>query len=985
MVLSATISSTHVETGIRIDAGSLASTTTQLTVFLTTEHVIAHNDPTDENAEDGQLVLNDPKHGNLIYSMPLPLSASGNSSLIISAADLIEGVDYTVALEVVGTDAAEEGIVQLENVRYVAPPTITDEVFTVQVGDQALFIGIANENPAVDGFKIYINGKFTDAPTKFAYKTVIKTVDNDSGRYLLANASAGRIDGIGLVNDNTYEVSYRKYSTSSGSKLYSAMSATFSASPTAVAANPPQDLSIVVGKALIDGGYSAVPTDQTFVTVFQEGVPAENYPFTSYIFEITNSGTTFYALKNVDTGAGGEALVADLQDPSKNYVLFNDSAFTYYDAFNSLNGTVFGNFVDFNTVVLDGQTITCTIYSRNESGTSNGTLSNSFTTSGLPAQVTVFSTATGEANVSEVDMNNKVRVTFTPPDANGSAITGYTFKIAGGNLSVPSYFTKANADLTTDGTDRYIDFTTAYDNGVSESLENGLSYTVTITAINANGDSTESATSDAFIPSTKPSAPTGLVGTPEQLAISILNSGEIKLDWNNDNNQVLYNTVTNGSAITAYVLQVYEDGVGQVGGNITVDDTINTYTVGSLVNGRVYTISLTAVNANGQSTATVSNQMTPSAFPTFTQNSTAKLTAGLRNTYIGLIGGNVQYFQINIDTIDDDIDDGGYAITHYRIDVESSDGNADSTRSVTVEAANIANTQTFSLENTRLTITDDIYTYTVKVYPYNNVYSANNSSTSAPIHFTTTILDLVGGVTVALDGVDTQTLNFAWSIYAFDSIDQYTEGTTFDVALFASIPTLQPDGYTISYSAFTQQSTSTINIVSGTTDYTKQYADLEYGWKYMLQVTVNSQQYGADTNSNLPAVTSPDASESAEGVPNDKPTITVNEGTGVLTIVANGTHVSEVLVLSTNNDRTAVESYLTAVRSEATASLGNVGVSNGLIAFNNYMDNANTIAYVASVNINGNLGGDKNHLTIVENAKGVTLELNGTPLGLSKP
>lgn len=982
MVLSATISSTHVETGIRIDAGSLASTTTQLTVFLTTEHVIAHNDPTDENAEDGQLVLNDPKHGNLIYSMPLPLSASGNSSLIISAADLIEGVDYTVALEVVGTNSEEEGIVQLENVRYVAPPTITDEVFTVQVGDQALFIGIANENQAVDGFKIYINGKFSDAPTKFAYKTVIKTVDNDSGRYLLANASAGRIDGIGLINDNTYEVSYRKYSTSSGSKLYSAMSATLAASPEAVAANPPQDLSIVVGKALIDGGYSAGPTDQTFVTVFQEGVPAENYPFTSYIFEITNSGTTIYALKNVDTGAGGEALVADLQDPTKNYVLFDDSTFTYYDAFNSLNGTVSGNVVDFNTVVLDGQTITCTIYSRNESGTSNGTLSNSFTTSGLPDQVSVFSTATGEANVSEVDMNNKVRVTFTPPDANGSAITGYKFKIAGGNISVPSYFTKVNADLTTDGADRYIDFTTAYDNDVSESLENGLSYTVTITAINANGDSTESGTSDAFIPSTKPSAPTGLVGTPEPFAISILNSGEIKLDWNNDNNQVLYNTVTNGSAITEYVLQVYEDGVGQVGANITVDDSINTYTVDSLVNGRVYTISLTAVNANGESTATVSNQMTPSAYPTFTQNSTAKLTAGLRNTYIGLIEGNVQYFQINIDTIDDDIYDGGYAITHYRIDVESSDENPDSTKTVTVAAADIANTQTFNLTNA-ITITDDIYTYNVKVYPYNNVYSANNSSTSAPIHFTTTILDLVGGVTVALDGVDTQTLNFTWSIYDFASIDQYTEGTTFDVALFASIPTLQPDGHTITYGAFTQQSTSTINIVSGTTDYTKQYTDLEYGWKYKLQVTVNSQQYGADTNSDLPAVTSPDASESAEGVPNDKPTIAVDEGTGALTIVANGTYVSEVLVLSTNNDRTAVESYLTAARSAATASGSVTGVSDGRITFNNYMDGTTKTAYVTSVTVT-NLGVGNNHLTIVENAKGVTLELNGTPLGLTQ-
>ena len=144
MTFTATITSKQVETGIRIDASNLASTTTQLAVFLTTEYDSTHVDPTDEDPLDGQLIKSNPKHGNLIYSMPLPVNGV-NSSIIIPAGDLIEGIDYTVALEVTGTVADDEGIVQLENIRYVAPPTITSEAFTVQVGDQAIFIGVVQE------------------------------------------------------------------------------------------------------------------------------------------------------------------------------------------------------------------------------------------------------------------------------------------------------------------------------------------------------------------------------------------------------------------------------------------------------------------------------------------------------------------------------------------------------------------------------------------------------------------------------------------------------------------------------------------------------------------------------------------------------------------------------------------------------------------------------------------------------------------------
>ena len=715
MTFTATITSTPVETGIRIDASNLASTTTQLAVFLTTEYDSTHVDPTDEDPLDGQLIKSNPKHGNLIYSMPLPVNGV-NSSIIIPADDLIEGIDYTVALEVTGTVADDEGIVQLENIRYVAPPTITSEAFTVQVGDQAIFIGITNEDSAIEGFKIYINGKFSEAPNKFAYKTVTKLVSEETGRFIVANGVSGRIDGIGLVNANTYEVSYRKFIISNGTKIYSNMSATLAGTPQSVASNPAQNLGVVSGKFLLEQGYVAEgnPTDQTFVATFTEGVPAENYPFTSYIFQIdSGANAPIYAVKNVDTENGGSLLSSTDADPDVKFVLFNQSAFTYYDTFNKLAGSVYGTVIDFNSIVLDGVNTTYTMYSKNGSGTSDGALSAVFVTSGLPAQLSAPSVLTGEANVPSQNMSRKVRVTITPPDANGSTITSYKFKIAGGNIAVPTYITKVVADLTVDGSNRYIDLTQASDNGALVDLENGLAYIITVTAVNANGESIESTNSSAFIPSTKPSAPTGLVGSPMINNISVLNSGEVKLDWSIENNQVLNNTVTNGSAITSYLVEI-RTAVALVSQVYPVSST-NSYTFTGLNNGTEYYLSVYAVNANGQSLvanatyaadgAGNTNKFVPSKKPRFSTDSattTAFLTAAIRNTFVGLIGGNVQPFSVNLTGINGNIDNGGYPITSVIVNVISEAGD---NQSIAVDAADFAVTQLFANEN-KLVITD---------------------------------------------------------------------------------------------------------------------------------------------------------------------------------------------------------------------------------------------------------------------------------------
>jgi len=986
MTFATTITSIHVETGIRIDASNLASKTTQISVFLTTEHDASHEDPSDGEPLDGFLVKSEPKHGNLIYSMPLPMNGS-SSSVIIPGTDLIEGIDYTVALEVTTLDGVDEGIVQEENVRYVAPPTITNEVFGVQVGDQALFISIANENTDIDGFKIYINGKFSDAPTKFAYKTVIRDVSGEESKYILANGALGRIDSIGLLNDYTYEVSYRKYYLNGGNKIYSQMSATLAATPQAVAANPPASLAINTGKALIDQSYTVGPTDQTFVTTFEQGVPAENYPFTSYIFQI-NSGANapIYALKNVDTLAGGSDLSGVTGFPDIKYVLFDADAFTYYNSFNSSLGTVYGSQVSFNTIVLDGVSTTVTIYSRNGSGTSTGALSNTFVTSGLPAKMNAPIPLTAEEFVSSTDMNRKVKLTITPPDYNGSTITSYEIQIVeSAEFGGFEYMTFTPGQFTTSGPDLTIFLTQYKVDGVFVNLENGVAYNANVIAVNANGVSVQSDDSVDFVPSTIPSAPTGIVGSPLANTQSGLNSGEIRVQWDITDNRVVTSTVTNGNVVNRYMIVVTEVGVGLVGSVWYVTDMdTNFYIATGLTNGTRYTMKVYAENNNGQSAASADTaELIPSKRPSFSTNSIITesfLIASIRNTYLGLIGGNAQSFTIILDGLSGLLDNGGYPITSVAVLMTSAAGDG---KSINVGVNNFATNAPFSSSNT-LVITNDDYFYTMTVFPLNAVYTNTGASDGegiTGIHMTTEITNVVSGVGVS---VADRTINFAWSINDFANEDEYTEGTTFDLELLVSNPTLNGDGYTITYGAFETASTSSMAIVSATVVYTKQYTELEYGWKYKLEVTVNSQQYGKDTNVNLAGVSSPSATVSAEGVPNTKPTIAVDEANETMTVIPNGSSISEVLVLSTNEDSTGVESYLSTLTAITTAFSGNIGTSAGLPAFNNYMVGGVKTAYTPVIDID-NINADQSHLTIVENGNGVTLELNGTPLGLSRP
>ena len=105
-----------------------------------------------------------------------------------------------------------------------------------------------------------------------------------------------------------------------------------------------------------------------------------------------------------------------------------------------------------------------------------------------------------------------------PADNGGSPITGYTV------TSNPENLTCSTENLTCS----------------IDSLTNGTTYTFTVTASNAIGDSTQSSASNAVTPLAVPD-------TPDNFTASSVSSGQVQLSWSTPNN--------GGSAIQGYEIQ----------------------------------------------------------------------------------------------------------------------------------------------------------------------------------------------------------------------------------------------------------------------------------------------------------------------------------------------------------------------------------------------------------------------------------------------
>ena len=225
----------------------------------------------------------------------------------------------------------------------------------------------------------------------------------------------------------------------------------------------------------------------------------------------------------------------------------------------------------------------------------------------------------------------QVRLTWTAPPSNGSAITDYIIEYArqGG--------TRTPAD---DGESTATEFTLS-------GLTNGVQYDFVVRAKNAVGTGTATTVVHAT-PVWTPSAPGGLTATVAPAPG--VGSGAVKLSWNAPADD-------GGSDIFDYVIQKSTNGTSWT----AVDDgesTATEYTVGGLTNGAAYQFRVAARNAvgDGPSTAT-----TGAATPAWTPAAPDALTTTVAPA--DDLGSGAVRLAWNAPA-----DDGGKAITDYRIE-----------------------------------------------------------------------------------------------------------------------------------------------------------------------------------------------------------------------------------------------------------------------------------------------------------------------------
>ena len=163
-----------------------------------------------------------------------------------------------------------------------------------------------------------------------------------------------------------------------------------------------------------------------------------------------------------------------------------------------------------------------------------------------------------------------------PVNDGGDPITGYRVQVRAGNQQ-PTSFITTESPYSIQG------------------LENGTTYSVSVSAINSVGDSVASE-SALVTPATVPDPPTLLNTTPTD--------GGVELNWSASSND-------GGDPITGYRIRIWRETVAIA----EFDSPITSASVPGLTNGVEYRITVAAVNAVGESVAQQSAFVTPISRP----------------------------------------------------------------------------------------------------------------------------------------------------------------------------------------------------------------------------------------------------------------------------------------------------------------------------------------------------------------------------------
>ncbi|MEI7478706.1 MAG: fibronectin type III domain-containing protein, partial [Actinomycetes bacterium] len=217
----------------------------------------------------------------------------------------------------------------------------------------------------------------------------------------------------------------------------------------------------------------------------------------------------------------------------------------------------------------NGTSYTFTVVATNVNGNS---------TASAASLVVIPSTVPGSpTGVSAAKGDTQATVSWTAPSSNGgAAITGYTVTSSPGSKTCS--WTSGPLSCTV------------------LALNNGTSYTFTVVASNANGNSTASSPSLAVVPSTIPGSPTS--------ASAVKGDGRALITWTAPSSN-------GGSVITSYTV------------TSTPESKTCTWTTGSfscivngLTNGSSYTFTVVATNVNGSSSpSSATGAVTPSTVP----------------------------------------------------------------------------------------------------------------------------------------------------------------------------------------------------------------------------------------------------------------------------------------------------------------------------------------------------------------------------------
>ena len=583
----------------------------------------------------------------------------------ITLFDLVQSRTYTFT--VIGV-ASSDGQTYSQQVDiYIDPSKVpnieTDITLSLQGTDKSLTVSIEYIGTTftytemnMQEYQLMIHGMFDGDATK---NTRILTVQ-------AANTELTTVDlktalGVNLINNiEYYEVSIRARNDIGWTEMSSTKVETPSTTPNHVV-----NLALLGGEEMNDthrSNVSVSPTDETLLVVWNQAAQIQNDPDTHYSLTIKDQASTVLYTVELSNNT------VDLIEVTNG------------------NGTHMSKLLTSSELALvDGTEYTVEVVSYNTTGYSPTATANGIP-SGQVSAITDLVARTGKDIVTAghdgYNSSNKIEVSFTVPDTNGTHITSYDFNF-NGTVVNKTYLSVTPGTLITH----------VFEPVVGVALTNGTEQTITVTKNTPNGPVTSS--SVTATPSTLPAQVQGVVVIPAPDAESTLGSGNIQVDWT-----LLADLASEkgGSEVTQYdisgAIQMYT-----VNGNAT-----STQSISGLVDGTQYSMKVRAVNANGEGDWSSVELAKPSVPPS--------VEGGISTTSV--------FNEIKLDLQNIIINSGGY-----------------DTSSVEVSVKDVNNTLVGAPQNIQFPVLSEVTfnlssantdnpNFTVEVRPYNNVYESED-------------------------------------------------------------------------------------------------------------------------------------------------------------------------------------------------------------------------------------------------------------------